>query len=235
MQTRSKDIAWLRILLIASALGAVILRTSAQESSHSRITLLPNGTLSANIYSNDAVGVTYEFPANWTAKIDLSPRTVYLGNPNDLANRCTKVLVLLEASGKVQGRFNSIATLMAIDPACLSAKDFPQSVIETKQINKTVDKMIKAFKNSPFLPPDKVTIKADVMQGRVVVWLEGGAIINAIEGRPAPSKEPLKVNTSIKYTEWSGYWVAWAFMADDPSTEELKNVKVTLLDVPSQK
>jgi hypothetical protein len=68
----------------------------------------------------------------------------------------------------------------------------------------------------------------------VVIFITGEEIINAVEGHPAPTREPLHVNASFALAQSNGYWVAWAYIADDPSTVELKNAKVTFNDAAPQ-
>ena len=94
-------------------------------------------------------------------------------------------------------------------------------------LGKVADKIIKPFSNSPYLSPYGVEIRGLMLQGHVVIQLVGGLAINAIVGHPAPTKEPLKVNTSFSFAESNGYWVAWAYMADDLSSQQLDTAKLT--------
>ncbi len=218
----------MRNLFFAALLGTFAIAASGQVSP--RISLLANGNLSGSTYSNDAVGVTYEIPAEWAATSDPKGAPALDPKPDVRANRCTKVLLWMKAPGGVEGRFNSIAALLAIDPQCISGPEFPQAVTDTDKIIKVADKIIKYYKNAPFFSPYGVKILAtrtpEEPQGRVTILLLGGAIVNAIEGRRAATKEPLKVNTSFAVAESKGYWVAWAYLADDPSAELLKKVSV---------
>lgn len=214
----------LPVTLTFFALGAVALGAPA-----SKISQLPDGTLSGNMYSNDALGIRYEFPSEWTAIADPKGPTKLDGwKPDGPANRCSKELLRIDAPRHVEGRFSSFATLIAIDPGCISAPDFPRSNEERDQVGRVVDKIIKVFKNTPYISPysiQAIAFMSHGRQGKVIFHLTGGVIINAIEeidGHPSPKKEPLTVNTSFALAESKGYWVAWAYLADDPSTEELK-------------
>jgi hypothetical protein len=222
------------LLLVAfffvSALGSV-----GQKSHNSKTSELSAGTLSGNIYANDTLGLSYEFPSDWTAAAaDLkNPALVDSQKPNGLANQCSKVLLEISAPAKAEGRFTSFATLFAIDPRCLSAPPFPPSTLEKDQLNRVVDKIIKYFGHTLYFSPYGVKILALGPPGHVQILFTGGLIINAIEGHPAPAKEPLTVNTSFSLVESNGYWLAWAYVADDPSTEELQKNKISFPGAPS--
>ena len=223
----------MRNLLIPVSLAFFSLGEAGLGSSTSTISQMPDGTLSGNFYSNQALGLSYEFPSGWTATPDpKGPVSLDGRKPNEPANRCSKILLSLQAPHHIEGRFTSIATLFAIDPTCFPGAEFPHSLEERNKIRKMADKIIGPFSHTPYFSPYGVTISALNSQGRVLIQLTGGVIINAVEGRPAPAKEPLKVNTSFTFTESKGYWVVWAYLADDPSTEELKNSKVVFKDDP---
>jgi len=224
---RHSAIALILAILAAGAFG--------QGSSKSQISQLPDGTLSGDTYTNDAVGVSYEFPNGWTATADVKgPTRIDVRHPRALANQCSKVLLSLNAPGKVSGRFSSFAILLAIDPACLSGPPFPQSVSESEKIKKVAQKIAKAFSDTPYVSPFGNTVHPFDSQGRLTIRLTAAVIINAIEGEPAPRKEPLRVQTSFTFTELNGYWVAWAFIADDNSAAELQSVKVVFKNPSTQ-
>ena len=193
-----------------------------------RLTQLPPGTISGNLYTNDAVGVAYEIPAGWTANLNLPSQRIDTGRPDDLANTCSKVLVRLSAPGKEGGRFASIAELIAIDPVCISGPAFPQTMKDIGKMNKVADRIIKVYRDSPFFSRYGVKITAFDLQNRVVLGLAGDMTINAIEGPNAATREPLAVHTSFDIAEWNGYWIAWCFVADGGSVEKLGNVKFLL-------
>jgi hypothetical protein len=177
--------------------------------------------------------LSYEFPKGWTPIVDSKHfPPVDSRKPDGIANQCSKVLVWIQAPGKVEGRFSSIATLLAIDPGCFPGAVFPKSLSDKGKINKFADKIIKPYANTPFFSPYGATVSiAFSPKGRAMMRLTGGVILNAIEGRPAPAKEPLNANTSFALTESNGYWIAWAYLADEPSANELRNdVKISFED-----
>jgi hypothetical protein len=129
-----------------------------------------------------------------------------------------------------------MAALLAIDRGCFRDTPFPQHLTDWDNVRRVADKIIKSYSNLPYFT-DHVTISVSRAAGpsrRVVIFITGEEIINAVEGHPAPTREPLHVNASFALAQSNGYWVAWAYIADDPSTVELKNAKVTFNDAAPQ-
>jgi hypothetical protein len=203
-------------------------------SPKSTISQIPNGTLSGNNYSNDALGLSLEFPSGWTATPDLiSPVYFDYRKPDEPANLCSKILLSLRPLQQVEGRFNSLAALFAIDPGCFSGTEFPRSLDKVK-IQKIADKIIKTFSHSPFISPYGAFVVGDLSQGHIVIKFTQKFIVNAVVGHPEAKKEPLNVNTSIILEEINGYWVAWAYVADDTSADELKKAILEFKDATVQ-
>jgi hypothetical protein len=109
---------------------------------------------------------------------------------------------------------------------------FPQSSTDREGINDVADVIIKRFKNSLFFSPYGVTIIASQQQGHVIMQMTGAMTINAIEGHPAPAKEPLDLRTSFSLAESSGFWIAWAYAADDAHVEAIRQAKLGFADHP---
>jgi hypothetical protein len=228
----------MRTLVIALTLGVLATATRPEKPPRSTIPQLPDGTLSGDTYTNGALGLSWQFPAQWAADIDpkdtdsLDPK-----HPNGRARQCSRVLVWTHAPRPSEDRFASTAALIAIDPRCLTHAEFPQSALDSERTNDVIDALIKNFKNSMFFSPYGVKIVAFSTPGAhpsVTIDLTGGMTINAIGvpigGRLAATKEPLKVNTCFNVIERHGYWLVMAYVADDSSTEELKHAKPTLTD-----
>jgi len=220
---------------VALLFWAFTLGSLGQNTPNLKISQVSDGTLSGNTYTNETVGIVYEVPSGWSAWTDPKHATVLdQRKPNGVANQCSKILLSLQAPHPVQGRFSSSAELIAMDPSCFSKMTFPQSLQDKNALGKIADKIIKPFSNSPYLSPYGVEIRGWMLQGHVVIQLVGGLTINAIEGHPPPTKEPLKVNTSFSFTESNGYWVAWAYLADDPSSGQLDAAKITFTSIRPQ-
>jgi hypothetical protein len=221
----------MRCLLTAITLAVLSLESLAQGSPKRDISELPAGTVSGNTYTNTAFRLNFEFPADWTAS-RTADLTLEPDKPNSLANRCSKILLWLHAPSKGDHRFSSFTTLFAIDPACISAPVFPQSMDRNK-IDRVVDKVVKVYKGTPFLSPYGVKVIAVPAQGGMNIRLTGGIIINAIAGHPAAAKEPIDVSTSFTVTQSNGYWLVWAYLADERSVEQLKNASLLIDVLPS--
>jgi hypothetical protein len=218
----------LLVALIFSALGTISL-----GSSESKISQLPDGSLSGKIYTNDALGLRYEVPSGWVAAADpKGPVNLDYRRPDGPANQCSKVLLSLHAPQQSEGRFNSTATILTIDPSCFWGARFPKSLEDKNKILKFADKIIKAFSNTPYISRNGADVDAVREAGRLIIQLTGGDVINAVEGRDQATKEPLHVNTLFCLTESNGYWVAWTFFGDDSSKEELKNANVQFKVAP---
>jgi hypothetical protein len=223
------------LFLVPFALALFMIGAVGLGAPRSKISQVSDGTLTGGIYTNDAVGLSYEVPGAWAAVADPKGPVDLDRKPDGKANQCTKVLLKLDALPQVEAKFHSMATLLAIDPGCFSGTEFPQSWMEKDKINKVTDKIIKAFSNSPYFSPYGVTIIADrSRKDHLIIQLTGRAIINAVEGNHPKTKEPLEVNTMFSFTESNGYWVALAYLADNHSTEELKSTKIVFKDDPSR-
>ena len=227
-----------RLLAGFNVLCFFALTSVSQKAPHQAVAQIPDGTVSATAYANPALGVNWEIPSGWTAKID--PKYVEdldPDHPNGRARQCSKVLVWLTAPKASADMFASMAALIAIDPGCLSHAEFPQSAFEKDKINDVADAIIKTFKRSPFFSPYGVKIVAFPgagERGGIDIRLTGGVTINAVSGRTAATKVPLDVNTFFSVMEHRGYWLSVAYVADAPSTEQLKRASPVLTDTPSQ-
>jgi hypothetical protein len=224
----------MRNRLIAVSLSLLAVTAAGKTSPSAKIAQLPKGMLAGHVYINDAVGVTYEYPGDWNATPDPQEHFDFDPlHPGGPTTQCLKVLLRLDAPNKVEGRFSAEADLLAIDPRCLTIVPFPEGLRDRADVDDLADVIIKRFKNSLFFSPYGVTILASEQHGRTIIQLTGAMTINAIEGHPAPAKEPLDVTTSFSLTESIGYWIAWAHVADAPSAEELKQVKISFKDARS--
>jgi len=226
----------MRKLVIAATISLIVGGAAGEKPRHSTTSQLPDGIVSGNNYTNEALGVIWDFPDGWKVITeDNLAGNLDPGHPNSRAVQCSKVLVWIKAPQQSEDRFASFATLIAIDPTCLSNAEFPKQFPDAKRdVDAVVDAVIKNFKRSPFFSPYGVKVIAfpsPAPEQRVTIDLTGGMTINAIAGHPAPRKEPLNVNTHFSVTEWHGYWMAIASVADDPSDEELKKAKPAFIDV----
>jgi len=221
----------MRTMILVAAFALAAVAAFAKTKPSEKIAALPQGKLDGPVYVNEALGLTYEYPSDWNAStdpketIDLDPE-----HPDGPAVQCSRVLLWLEAPKKAEGRFSGMAALIAIDPSCFTNVRFPKSAFDSQAINDVVDVVLKHYKRSPFFSPYGVKFYASAPQGRMQILMTGGMIINAIEskiGEPAPAREPLDVSTSFFLIESKGFWIARAYVADDPSKQEIEQSKLS--------
>src|SRR5438309_107503 len=88
----------MRNLLIFVALFFSALRGIGLGGRGSKISELPDGTLSGKVYSNDALGMRYEIPSGWIATADpKGPVSLDSRKPDGPVNQCSKVVLALHA------------------------------------------------------------------------------------------------------------------------------------------
>lgn len=229
-----QEVVLMRNLAIAVLFGLFVLEAVGQQSTKIQLLQIPNGTLSGNTYTNNALGLSYQIPDGW--KGDPDPKGVRIDwrGPDKVANRCSRVLLWLTPVSEMEGRFNPVATVFVTDPACLGVAAFPESVEQVKEINKVAKKMGDSFNYTPFMSPYGNAIHQFSSQGRVVIQATGGLVVNAVERGHGKTKEPLEVKTSFTFTEANGYLIVWAYAANESSAEPLKNMQVTFKTAPTR-
>jgi hypothetical protein len=199
------------------------------DTAPSKISQVGDGNLSGDFYSNETLGLRYEVPSGWIATIAPNdPVLVDYPKLDKPRTQCQKMLLLSHPVQQGEGRFNSTATLFVIDPGCFPEANFPKSLSDKKGILKFADRMVKAFSKAPFISRNGVDIGAQVVEGKLFIAVTGDELINALAGRDRSEKQPLHVNTLLSLAESNGYWVAWTAVADDPSRDRLKDVKVQI-------
>jgi hypothetical protein len=208
------------LILLFSALGIIAL-----ASPKSRLSQLPDGLLSDNIYSNSALGLRYGVPPGWVAVADPKyPVKIDERDPDGPENQCSKVLLSLRAPEQDpeqnKAHFNSTITVLAIDPRCFPGAKFPKSVKDREKVREFARKIVNSFSHTAFISRDGADIDADRKGVRLFIWLTGADFINAPDGQAM--KGPLRVNKFLGLVEANGYWVAWADLADDATKAELQ-------------
>lgn len=210
-------------MVLFFSLGAI-----GPGSHGAKVAELPDGTLSGNVYSNDALGLKYETPSGWIATADpKGPVSLDTVKPDGPVNQCSKVLLSLHAPQQGEGGFDSMATVFAIDPNCFPGAKFPRSLKDKSNILKFSDKIVKAFSNTRYISRKGADIDATGLGGRLMIMLTGDDVIHPVERGHDVTKEQLHVNTLLALTEANGYWVAWAALTDDVSREALKNTNIS--------
>ncbi len=224
----------MRNLAIAVLVSLCVLEAVGQQSTKIQLLQIPNGTLSGNTYTNNALGLSYQIPDGWKGDPETKGKPIDWRGPDKIANRCSRVLLWLTPVSEIEGRFNPVAAVFVTDPVCLGVGAFPESVEQTKEINNVAKKMGDSFNYTPFMSPYGNAIHPFSSQGRVVIQATGGLVINALTGRHVKTKEPLEVKTSFSFTEANGYLIVWAYVATESSAEPLKDIQVTFKAAPTR-
>ena len=130
---RRRKVARVRNLLILLALTLSPLGAVGLGSPGSKISQLPDGVLSGNVYSNDALGLKFNFPRGWIATADpKGPIGLGFRTQDGPVDQCIKVLLSFQAPHPVEGRFSSGGDVIVIDPGCFSDLEFPTSANKKK-------------------------------------------------------------------------------------------------------
>jgi hypothetical protein len=201
--------------------------------SSSRIGQLDTGTISANIYKNDALGFTYEFPADWVVNekavedkvIEAGHQFAWGNSPSaerehEAFQRCGRVLLMAkEFPDEVKTEeVKPLIIILAMDSACSPATHFPKSLHDTEGIKETAQQLVRSFAGTPFISTGSYPVKAFMVQGHVILDISTAFQVSS-PGRNAL----LDVFTSIDATELKGYLVGWGFRSGSQSgLEELK-------------
>jgi len=228
----------MRAGILAAAFAFIAVVAVAKSKPSAKIAALPAGGIAGHVYINRTLGVSYEYPSDWSVSTD-PQRTINLdaSHPDSPAVQCSRVLLWLDAPKKAEGKFSGIAALIAIDPGCLTNVQFPKSTLDRQGVNDVVDVLVKHFKHSPFFSPYGVRCQASAESMRVEFLLTGAMTINAnesIKGQPAPAKDPLEVHTAFFVVESSGFWIARAYIADERSERALQQAKFSLTDTSAR-
>jgi hypothetical protein len=188
----------------------------------SKISQLPDGIMSDNVYSNTALGLRFEIPTGWIATADpRGPVTLDDRHPDGPVNQCSRILLSLHDEEKAKGQFNSTATLFAVDPACFPNAKFPKSLKDKKGIQEFARKIVNSFSHTPYISRNGADIDADTKSGLLFILLTGEDSINAVEEGDHATTQPLHVNKLLFFTKSNRYWVVWAVQADDATKAEL--------------
>lgn len=217
--------------IIAPVLLCASISAFAQPSNIPSLGDIPLGILAGNAYSNEVLGVIYRFPNGWTTVLEPRNPQLFGADANGPANRCTRTLLRIEASGTNEAGFSPWGVFFAIDPKCLAAGPFPQSDTDKDAVKMFADRLFQIFKSSPFVSPDGAVFYASRMQGDagpVIVSMLGQTMVHTRNQDSTPVK--LSVTTVFAITESQGYWVGWAAVADDPAKEDLaRNAGVLMI------
>jgi hypothetical protein len=191
------------------------------------------GAVSGTTYTNDTLGLSFQFPAGWVVadkatqeKVREAGHQLAYGNDPAAAREhavtaeCSRTLLLATRypEGTKTDEVNPMVAIMAYDSGCLPGMHMPTSTHDSDAIRQLGAEMTKSLSGTPFVGNGQNTIRGYTRQNRMLLDLSSGFKAN-VPG----SAQPRDVFTSAVFTEVDGYWLTWLFMNGSQSgLDELK-------------
>ena len=209
--------------------------------SPTHIAQLKLGVVSGNTYTNDMLGLSFQFPPGWVVAdkatqdkvVEAGHQFAYGNDPaaareHEITQECGRIL--LSASQYPEGtkpdEVNPLVAIMAFDSACLPGVHLPNSTGDVNAIRQLGMQIAKPLSGTPFIGKGQNTIRAFMLGNRMMVALSSGFKVNL----PA-RMQPLDVFSSVIFTEGTNYWVTWIFMNGSQSglDDLMKTSKIAFL------
>ncbi len=202
-----------------------------------RIGQLNPGAISENVYTNDALGFTYQFPAGWVVNdeatqnkiVEAGHRAAWGDSPSAARDhaafqQCGRILLLATKypAGTKTKEYNPLVTVTAIDPACVPGLHFPTSMDDRDAMKETAQQLFGSFAIPSSISKGNNTFGSLMIQGHLMLDVTGSFHVN-----PPGSDKPLEIYFSMDFTQLNGYFVGWSFATGSQSElRELKNTKI---------
>jgi hypothetical protein len=208
-------------------------RNAGVFSPSQRIANLSLGGVSRNVYSNDELGFTYEFPADWHVadkatedKVIAAGHEVAWGNDpaarreHEQMEQCTRILLYVTKypEGSSPEAVNPGVMIMAFDSRCSpDAPQFPTSTDDEEGISRVGAAMLQSLARTPFTPSKRNSIRVLSAQDHLLLEIPGAFAVN-VPGRTLP----VDSSTSMVFTSLNDYWISFMFMSgSEPGVKEL--------------
>jgi hypothetical protein len=202
--------------------------------SNSRVGQLDPGVFSGNTYTNDALGLRYQFPAEWIIenkatvdkKIEAGHQFAFGDDPaaaqeHEATWQCARVLlsVTKDASGTAVEEVNPTIEVIAIDSACFPGSHFPTSADDHNAILDTARQFSESLGGEVFSRESQSSTSGFVIQGHLFLSISG-----SMSATPMGRTVPVKNFVSLDVTQAGDYWVAWMFISGSQAgLSEIKN------------
>jgi hypothetical protein len=204
---------------------------------------LDPGRLLGNVYSNQFLGFSYQFPSDWHAGENrigpaIPEKSGKSGHANtDVAKKdqgpveqCTRVLSIAtkHRQDDAEDTFNPRIMILAADPGCFAPDvKFPDSVHDKESIEIFGQALVQAFAGTALLGRDASRLIAADLSGHIFLEMPSG---NAV---PIPGSTLLrKVHMSFVLTSLQHYWVIW-LMESDTESELGRLMRTSISFVPN--
>lgn len=201
--------------------------TSSAPISPTHIVQLKPGVVSANTYTNETLGFSFQSPAGWIVAdkatqdkvVEAGHQFVYGNDPaaareHEVATKCGRILLSTTQypEGTKTEEVNPLIAIMAFDSDCLPGVRLPSSTDDREAIRQLGVQMSRSLSGTPFVGKGQNTLRAFMLQNRLMLDLS-----SAFKANVPKRKEPLDIFTSVIFTEDNNYWVAWMFMQSSQS------------------
>jgi hypothetical protein len=183
------------------------------------------GVVTANLYTNDELGISFGFPPAWTVADQYSQiEPDHLASWEDekqfkTAQRCTQNLLWVSKypEGTDAREFNSLITVMATDVDCLKGFKFPDSADDKKLLKSVAHHVMHSFAGAPYVAQSENSVNVINSQGHLLITLMGTS------QRDVPGRDdPITTVTCFIFTQIKNYLVAWQFVSG--SGDGLKDI-----------
>ncbi len=212
------------VLLFCISTGA-----SPQPPQTNKLTQIPEGVLSGNVYTNDNLQINFRLPQGWDAKVNPQMPAIFNPSPDALANRCTRILLEFDS---VPSDSKAKGVLFAIDPDCLGVGPFPAVDAGKDELEAFNRSIFEIYWKSTFFPPSGVKLyayKGAGDQSRLFLGMAGVVEVPEPDSDQAYKRESVSMNTLFVLVDVDKYWVGWAIVADDKAKDEFaKDSRMTV-------
>jgi hypothetical protein len=190
-----------------------------------------------NTYNNNALGFTYQFPADWVVNDKATQdKTMEAGHlfawgdspaaarEHEEFKRCARVLLFVTKypAGTKTEEVNPLIVVMAADSACLGGAHFPASIDDHDAIKQVGQQLVRSMAGTPFVAKGKNSVNAFTFQGHLMIELSTSFSVDS-PGHGAP----LEIFTSLEFTQAKDYWVMWGFMSGSKDgLQELQKTQI---------
>lgn len=203
---------------------------------------LSPGVISGNLYTNDALGFRYQFPAGWIVDdeetqgrvTEAGHQFVWGANPSaarehELSQQCERTLLSVTKypEGTKAEETHPLIAVMAFDSSCFPMKHFPTLSDDPETIRGAIEQIVQTFAGP--LEGGPVKFRGDTFGE--AFGLEGHLVLQvsvSFAVKPPSSTLRRTVYTSLEFTEAKSYFVAWIFMSGSQAElRELKNTRIS--------
>lgn len=199
------------------------------------------GHVSGNIYSNNALGFTYDFPAGWKISdkaaqqktMETGHNANYGDSPeaqreHETTMKCMRVLLWAnkpQPTNPEEG-LDPAAIVFAFSPSCFPDVTFPSSSEDRQGIKNAVEFLRDAFNGSPLVSQGEQKISTFKIQNHLFLDVTVSTQMESTD-----TGKPEHVYASLLLTPIKDYWLVWMLMSNtDAGLRELKKLKVKFLE-----